>query len=186
MAGIGHHWKVSCRRRQLVRRRALPGVMDREHGPYRFRTLPAQGGGEFLWPHEAGCRVHIGEHHLCPRHPHHIGSGEKGQRWHHHLVSRAQIESHGRQMQCRRAAGTGHRMGSAGGLGKCLFEIRNFRPGGERITAQHLGDGGHVVIADLLSAIGKKTARRRGHCSIWAISSHMVSASSQSSLVLLA
>ena len=56
--------------------------------------------------------------------------------------------------------------------------------GGERIPTQHLGDGGHVIIADLLPTIGKKAAR--GHCSIWAISSRRVSASSHSSLVLLA
>ena len=55
-------------------------------------------------------------------------------------------------------------MSRAGDSSERLFEGRHLRPSGEHITTQHLRDGGYVVIADPLPAIGKEAAW--SHCSI--------------------
>ena len=88
-------------------------------------------------------------------------------------------------MEAGRTAATGDGEAHFDFPGEGFFEFLDDGTGSQKVSAQHGGNGGDIVIVDEVPSIGKKGAMRRLQAPLSAIMARKPSASSQSVLVSL-
>ena len=149
--------------------RAISAMASRSpHWPFRCtlntasaRRRARQRFFQVFGPHQSGFGIDIGEHDLRAVQVRRAGRGQEGDGGHDDVAAGPEIERARGHVQRRGAVGADHRVFGADGLGERGLEAGDGGPGGQKVAAQRLGDGGDVFLVDDLAAIGKEGSARR-------------------------